>query len=145
MVAAHEQHVLGDQWIHTHQHQANKLVSHLDSRPILCPVMAALYNEGDLKTDANGAIDTKTLFNALHGTLGQVSSLAWEQAIGITDFDEAHKETQDYRERCFPWSKCFYEQRLGIARANRFVNIFRMNGLEGIVITGNDQCSFSFH
>ena len=110
--------------------QKDQVPGKFDSRRILCPVLASLHNEGDLVPDSDGSVETQDLYEALHDVLGQPATLALEQAIGIADFDEKHKLTQDYRDRCWPGKKCFFEQRLGVASAKRYLNIFEMSGLE---------------
>jgi len=102
-----------------------------DANHILCPVLAAMWNHGYLKTDVNGSVEIEGLKDALMDGIGTGHLFAKFQATGIAGFDRANKETELVRNRCLDVSAC------GIKRAvektltddvKRWLNIFVMNG-----------------
>jgi hypothetical protein len=133
----------------THAHPAADLkrnASRLDPNRILCPVLAALYNAGDLKTDEFGSIELQGMQDALHYGTGCGDSFSKFQANGIADFDLHNKEQELVRDRCIPGitisgTKCAAARAVGSKsdEYKRWLNIFTMNGkqvLEHGISTG---------
>jgi len=120
--------------------------SGLDPNHILCPVLAALWNAGDLKTDEFGSVELQGMQDALHYGTGCGDSLAKFQATGIADYDRHNKETELVRDRCIPGitasgTKCAAKRAAGSKSddVKRWLNIFTMNGkqvLEHGISTG---------
>jgi len=119
--------------------------SSFDPNRILCPVLAAMWNAGDLKTDEFGSVELQGMQDALHKGIGVEHSLAKFQATGIADFDRANKETELVRDRCLPGTvsgtECAAKRAAGSTSdsVKRWLNIFTMNGkqvLEHGISTG---------
>jgi hypothetical protein len=109
--------------------------SSFDPKYILCPVLAAMWNGGDLKADEGGSVELQEMQDALTNGIGCASSLAKFQATGIADFDRANKETELVRDRCIPGitvsgTACAAKRAVGSTSDSvmRWLNIFTMNG-----------------
>lgn len=81
---------------------ANSTLKALDHNKILCPVLAAMINGGDLKYDNDGNVELAQIYGGLMDGIGVSWSLAKFQAWGITDFDQANKDSGLVRDRCLP-------------------------------------------
>lgn len=113
--------------------------TNLDPNRILCPVLAALHNNGDLPTDEIGSAERRVIKSALKDGTWVSEDFAEFQSGGISAYDWDHKVAQDHRDRCVPGitlrgTYCFNRRILGsTARdVDRFLNIFEMNGLETV-------------
>lgn len=112
--------------------------THLDPNRILCPVLASLYNNGDLPTDSQGAVERRVMKSALKDGTGASLDFAEFQSGGISNYDADHKRDQDFRDRCAPvtarGTRCFARRSVGSTSPDidRFLNIFEMNGLETV-------------
>mmetsp|Transcript_46667 Transcript_46667/g.117569 ORF Transcript_46667/g.117569 Transcript_46667/m.117569 type:complete len:355 (-) Transcript_46667:117-1181(-) len=106
----------------------------LDNNRILCPVLAAMVKGGHLHPDSDGAVTFEDIYTGLRDKLMCNDNLAWEQAIGIADYDYDHRINQTTRDRCLPGTKCFFDKKLhGPNRYNeRYLNIYKMNGLQTV-------------
>ena len=106
----------------------------LDPDRILCPVIAALYNGGDLEVDEFGSASDAQIFAALTNGTGAGSSLAQFQSNGISDYDSSQKEIQEHRHRCITGSPCWMKKKLfgPTEDTTRWLNIFKMNGLQTV-------------
>jgi len=122
-----------------HAGKQNRTVSGLDPDRIICPVMAMLYNSGDMRTDDAGVVEYRDMKHALMDGTWNADTVAEFQALGITPYALDHKVDQTYRDRCVPgWTtsgaSCSAGRLAGLTGENekRYVNIFKMNGLENI-------------
>jgi len=118
----------------------------LDPKRIVCPVLAAMWRNADLKTDELGDVELDVMIEGLENGIGSGWSLAKSQGFGITDFDRANKGTELVRDRCIPGftltgTKCWAKREAGSKAddTKRWFNIFTMNGkqvLEHGISTG---------
>jgi len=111
----------------------------LDPKRILCPVLAALYDNGDLVVDEYGDTERAQMKHALKNGTGCSEPLAEFQALGISDYALEHKFDQLSRDRCLPGLtfdglKCATRRLVGnhAEGAHRYLNIFEMDGLETV-------------
>jgi len=115
----------------------NSTLSNLDPNRILCPVLAALYNSGDLKVDSMGIAERADIKSALKDGTWVSEDFAEFQSGGISNYDWTHKMDQLSRDRCAPGitlsgTACFAKYVAGSSAKDvkRYLNIFEMNGLE---------------
>jgi hypothetical protein len=114
-------------------------VEGLNPDKILCPVLAALWRNGDLKVDEFGAAERMDIKAALKDGTWCNADFAEFQSGGISDYDWTHKMDQLVRDRCLPGitgsgSKCWAKWLAGSTAKDvkRYLNIFEMNGLETV-------------
>jgi len=101
---------------------------------IICPVLAALYNAGDLKTDDAGDATYEQIYDALTNGVWCGDDLADFQALGISDYSMEFKDSETHRDRCLPGTMCYISKKIhGVNNDTvRFLNIFRMNGHQAV-------------
>jgi len=111
----------------------------LDADRILCPVLASMYNAGDLVPDEFGSLELEEIKAGLMNGIGCGDSLAEFQALGITDYDRENKETELHRDRCLPGftlsgTECSVKRAAGYTGddVKRWLNIFKMNGKQTV-------------
>jgi len=119
----------------------NATAGNLDPNRILCPVLASLWNNGDLKTDEFGIAERMDIHSALKDGTGVSEDFAEFQSDGIADYDWTHKLDQSSRDRCAPGfsasgTACFAKylankKNYGLD-VERYLNIFQMNGNENV-------------
>jgi hypothetical protein len=109
-----------------------QLVGKLNADRILCPVLAALVNNGNLRPDEEGDVTLENIYSALNTDIWCEAKLADFQATGIADYDLADKLTRTHRNRCLPGSPCSASKAIhGVTNATeRWLNIYKMNGME---------------
>jgi len=102
---------------------------------IVCPVLAAMWNAGDLRVDADGSMEVGDLYDGLHDKLGIRESLASFQSFGIVVFEKSQKEVEESRNKCVPPGMCFIRRRAAEQLGRpvpedtlRWLNIFTNNG-----------------
>lgn len=112
--------------------------SQLDPNRIICPVLAAMYNAGDLRPDVNGSLELEEIKAGLMDGLWTGESLAEFQAVGIADYDLENKDTELHRDRCLPFTlagtACAAKRAAGYSgdSVKRWLNIFTMNGKQAV-------------
>lgn len=86
----------------------------LDSKKIMCPVLASLYNAGKLKVDTNGRVELNELKRALEEDVGVNPNFAKFQAavVAIYDKNDVNETTRLNR---------------AIVTGERYLNIFKMH------------------
>jgi len=96
---------------------------------IVCPVLAAMYNAGDLVPDAQGRVERKELRDALMNGVGTRKTLATFQANGVAAFKAADVD-QKNRLKCKPGSACWFKTLIGYKPKEqlRYLNIFKLAG-----------------
>jgi len=117
----------------------NSSIAGKNSDDILCPVLAALYNNGGLQTDEFGIAERAQIKSALTDHTLCSDDLAEIQASGISDYDFTHKFDHLSRDRCLPGltlsgTECWSKRAIGSSSedAKRYLNIFEMDGLEAV-------------
>jgi len=117
----------------------NSTMGNLDPNRILCPVLASLYNSGDLKVDSFGIAERAQIKSALKDGTWVSADFAEFQSAGISDYDFTHKFDQNSRDRCAPLTlsgaACQAKWLAGKDQdkdVKRYLNIFEMNGLETV-------------
>jgi len=113
--------------------------SQLDPNRILCPVLAALYNSGDLVVDEQGSSELLQIKSALANGTWCGETFADFQAAGIAAYTAEQKDKQEYRDRCVPLftlkgTACFAQRQINpyVDSVKRWLNIFTMNGNEDV-------------
>lgn len=108
----------------------NSTVGPLDPRRILCPVLAAMVNAGDLHPDHEGDVTLEDIYQALNDKIWDDATNADIQATGIAVYDLDNKETEKVRDRCITGSPCWaYKKIHGLTNfTERWLGIYRMNG-----------------
>lgn len=101
---------------------------------ILCPVLASMYNAGDLVPDALGRVTQDALQSALMSAIGTSEAFAKFQAWGVAGF-RADDTAEVHRSRCTPllslcwWRKTVLGQTL--PEDERYLDIFNMAAPRG--------------
>eukprot|EP00005_Dracoamoeba_jomungandri_P005339 CAMPEP_0174254612 /NCGR_PEP_ID=MMETSP0439-20130205/3936_1 /TAXON_ID=0 /ORGANISM="Stereomyxa ramosa, Strain Chinc5" /LENGTH=381 /DNA_ID=CAMNT_0015336307 /DNA_START=29 /DNA_END=1174 /DNA_ORIENTATION=+ len=102
---------------------------------ILCPVLAAMYNGGDLHPDSNGSVTLEDIYAGLTDGMWTDPALADFQANGIADYNWQNKDTELHRDRCLPGTACWLQKKWDgkvTKETERWLNIFKMNGKETV-------------
>lgn len=86
----------------------------MNSSVIICPVLAAMYNAGDLIVDECGNVELMNLRDALMEKLGVNESFATFQAWGVAAYTKNDNENTDRQRMLF------------IEKDQRYLNIFKM-------------------
>lgn len=114
-------------------------LSTLDPNRILCPVLAALHNNGALVVDEFGDAERAQIKSALKDGTWCSEDLAEFQSAGIAGYAWDHKLDQQSRDRCLPGltlsgTHCWNRWLIGSTARDvkRYLNIFEMNGLETV-------------
>jgi hypothetical protein len=110
-------------------------VAKLNPDKITCPVLAAMYNGGDLHPDEDGSITLEDMHDGAK-KVGMDEYTASFFAVGVVVYNETHKKDQLHRDRCYPGTPCFSEKLRDKGKVNdeteRYLNIFKMNGLQTV-------------
>jgi len=111
----------------------------LDSRNIVCPVLAALYNSGDLVVNEHGDAERADIKRALADGTWVSDDFAEFQSGGIGNYDSQNVKTFTHRDRCVPGlslsgTGCWNKWIIGINddSTKRYLNLFHMNGVEAV-------------
>lgn len=117
----------------------NSTIAGKNPDDILCPVLAALYNNGALQTDENGDAERAQIKSALKEGILCSEDLSEFQSAGIADYAWTHKFDQQSRDRCLPGltlsgTHCWNRWLVGSTARDvkRYLNIFNMDGLETV-------------
>lgn len=89
--------------------------SNLDANKIMCPVLAAMYNSGQLKVDEEGRVSLTELFRMLTQDLGVGQAFAAFQARGVAAY-----KLNDHEE-------IFRSRKISEDGEERYLNIFKMH------------------
>jgi len=121
------------------KYMGNSTVASKNPNDILCPVLAALYNNGALQTDEYGDAERGQIKSALKDGILCSEDLSEFQSAGIADYDWTHKFDQLSRDRCLPGltlsgTACWNRWLIGSTakEVKRYLNIFNMDGLETV-------------
>lgn len=117
----------------------NSSLAGKDPNDILCPVLAALYNNGALKADEYGDSERAEIKSALKDGIKCSEDLSEFQSAGIAGYNWVHKQDQQSRDRCLPGltlsgTACWNKWLVGSTAKDvkRYLNIFNMDGLETV-------------
>jgi len=117
----------------------NSTIAGKNPDDILCPVLAALYNNGALQTDEYGDAERAQIKSALKDGILCSEDLSEFQSAGIADYAWTHKLDQQSRDRCLPGltlsgTACWNKWLIGSKARDvkRYLNIFNMDGLETV-------------
>merc|ERR550517_2429064 len=106
----------------------------LDADRIICPVLASLYNAGELVPEEDGSVTYEQIYDALVNGTWCGTDLADFQAQGIADYTWEYRYNQTHRDRCITGTPCWIEKQIyGVNNdTERFLNIFQMNGHQAV-------------